>query len=54
VLGAHRGGEDVAEHRLGQYASFLLGDCGGEPGLGEGELLRGYQNETHEIFYIAP
>ena len=49
ALRAERGGQHVAEHRLGQRAALARRQRRRQPSLGEVELLGGYQDETHGV-----
>ena len=48
-VGAERGGQHVAKHRLGQRTSLTGRQDGRQPGLGEFELLGCDQNKAHGV-----
>ena len=48
-IGAERGGQHVAKHRLGQRTALAGRQRGREPGLGEFELLGCNQDKAHGV-----
>ena len=46
---AQRGGENVAEHRLGERHPIGIAHGAAQTRLGEGEMLRGDKDCTHGV-----